>query len=417
MKAEHPKIRSIEALPMKDNQIYLRDPLGFSDKIILISYPLFFICTLFDGKHSLVDVQKAFKVQYGQELAKDDLVNILNQLDECLFLENERFSQVKKQMIEDFKNSSLRKNALAGVAYEEKTSRLYEQLDNFFTHKNGAGALNAPSQALPHYLDTDLGKLKGVLAPHIDLQRGGPCYTWSYSALAHYTVAKTFIILGISHAEMTRAYALTRKDFETPLGTVSTDNAFIDRLVQRCTTDFFVDEYAHRNEHSIEFQTLFLRYLYPPDQEIKIVPILCSSFHPFVESKESPIRHTEINEFIEALKQTIAEYPGEVCLIAGVDLSHIGRKFGHDLTLSPALIEKVKADDYNMLKPVLKLDAEEFFKFIRQEEDARNICGVPAIYTLLKVMQAKTARLLNYDMAVDQETQSLVSFVSAAFFE
>ena len=37
-----------------------------------------------------------------------------------------------------------------------------------------------------------------------------------------------------------------------------------------------MEDYCHAVEHSIEFQVLFLQYLYGPN--IRILPILCGSF-------------------------------------------------------------------------------------------------------------------------------------------
>ena len=44
------------------------------------------------------------------------------------------------------------------------------------------------------------------------------------------------------------------------------------------------------------------------------------------------------------------------------------------------------------------------------------MCGVPALYTLLKVTAARSARLLRYDQAVEEPTQSVVSFAAAALY-
>ena len=69
-----------------------------------------------------------------------------------------------------------------------------------------------------------------------------------------------------------------------------------------------------------------------------------------------------------------------------------------------------------MLRHVLDQDAERFFRFIQRERDSRNVCGVPAIYTLLHAAEAKNTRLLKYDRAVDQNTQSVVTFASIALY-
>ena len=65
--------------------------------------------------------------------------------------------------------------------------------------------------------------------------------------------------MGTCHEPLPNYFALSRKDFETPLGLLSADNDFIDDLVSRSDLDLFADELSHRREHTIEFQTLFLK--------------------------------------------------------------------------------------------------------------------------------------------------------------
>jgi AmmeMemoRadiSam system protein B len=99
-----------------------------------------------------------------------------------------------------------------------------------------------------------------------------------------------------------------------------------------------------------------------------------------------------------------------------VDLSHVGRRFGQNLTLSPELLKKVEQEDRLMIDGILQLDEEAFFRGIQQERDRRNVCGVPAIYTLLRAVEADEGRLLRYEQAVDQASQSVVSFMAGALY-
>ena len=72
--------------------------------------------------------------------------------------------------------------------------------------------------------------LRGIVSPHIDFARGGPVYTWAYKELVEDSDADTFVILGVAHQYCRNRFALTRKDFETPLGLVRTDRAYVDRI-------------------------------------------------------------------------------------------------------------------------------------------------------------------------------------------
>jgi len=412
---EYPKLRQVEALAAQDNLICLRDLQGFSNKLLFVPQDIFFICTLFDGKHSIIDIQAEYTRKFGNLLFSDKVREIIDKLDGALFMESNRFSEAKNTAIKDFKNSPIRPASHSGTAYESKTDSLVKQIEGLFSSPDGPG--------LPDLQKSPSGRLRALIAPHIDLRRGGACFAWSYAELARECGAKTFVILGISHTETHRRFVLTAKDFKTPLGNLPADRDFIAKISENCRYDFFTDEFAHRNEHSIEFQVLFLQYLFRSRSDIKIVPILCSSFHQLIYSGDSPENDDEIKSFINALETAVREYGSEVCCIAGVDLSHVGRRFGQNLSISPAFIKQMEAEDNKMLKPVLDRDAEDFFQLIQEEKDRRNICGVPAIYTLLKLLgplkplNSGSSKLLKYDQAVDYNTQSIVSFAGAAFYE
>ena len=281
------------------------------------------------------------------------------------------------------------------------------QLEGFFTGPQGPGSVESGAAT---------GKLVGLVAPHIDLQRGGQCFGWSYAELARESRATTYVILGIAHTETQKCYALTTKDFETPLGTLPADKEFIAELAASCSHDFFIDEFLHRSEHSIEFQALFLKQLYCDRNDIRIVPVLCATPSRILLGQSSYRDSEEVNEFAAALKKLIDDRGENVCCIAGVDLSHVGRRFGQDIALSGSFIKQVEADDRSLLQHVIDRDADAFLETIERDNNRNNVCGVPAIYTLLRVLQPKSAKLLKYDQAVDEETQSLVSFAGAAFY-
>ncbi len=62
---------------------------------------------------------------------------------------------------------------------------------------------------------------------------------------------------------------------------MKTDADFIDRMSSHYRGDLFADELLHRNEHSIEFQALFLKWALG-NRDFTVVPILVSSFHEMV---------------------------------------------------------------------------------------------------------------------------------------
>lgn len=410
---EYPKLRPIEALPVREGMICLRDPAGLSDKVLMVSPPILFILGLFDGRHSILDIQAEYTRRFGDLLFSDQLRQIIERLDGCLFLENNRSQEARDRIVAEFRGSAIRPATHAGSAYEADADRLRVQLDGFYSAPGGPGQ---PPGDLP--ADPAHGALRGLIAPHIDPRRGGACYAWSYSELARSSRASTFLILGISHAPTRTRYALTAKDFTTPLGTLPVDREIVSRLAGRCRGDLFHDEFVHRSEHSIEFQVVFLQHLFAGRREVRIVPILCSSLPGDLPAGRSPMDDPEVRELVAALRELIAERGENICLIAGVDFSHVGRRFGQDVALSDALLAQVEAEDRALLERVLARDAEGFLQRIREKEDSTNVCGTPAVWTLLHLLgSGGSSRLLRYDQAREEPTQSVVTFASAAFLD
>jgi AmmeMemoRadiSam system protein B len=84
--------------------------------------------------------------------------------------------------------------------------------------------------------------------------------------------------------------------------------------------------------------------------------------------------------------------------------------------MTPAFLEQAEAEDMVMIERIIERDADGFFNHIRTEQDRRNVCGVPAIHTLLTLVDTSSAHLLRYDQSVDEQTQSVVTFMAAALY-
>lgn len=264
-------------------------------------------------------------------------------------------------------------------------------------------------------LTRQITELKGVIAPHIDIGCGGPCFAWAYKEIAESSDAELFIVLGIAHTRTNNLFVLTDKTFETPFGNVETDKEFLKTFHEKNKTNYFEDEFIHKDEHSIGFQLIFLKYLYHEKKNFSIIPILCSSFGNTDRYNKSPDQIPQFKEFISSLKETIKETGKKICVIASVDLAHVGTRFGNPVLQDEAYLNKLQVDDINMLKHVEDLDPEGFNNSIQKNNNDRNICGYPAIYTLLNVIDASEGKLLKYSQYPDQ-TNSTVTFASMSFY-
>jgi MEMO1 family protein len=407
---DYPKLRSINVFPVQSSGqslLCLQDPQNISEKALLLPLPLYFVVSLFDGQHSILDIQTEYMRRFGEFLYTEKLQEIITQLDENFFLEGERFQEALREKEESFKKGSVREAVFAGKSYEADSDRLRSQLERYFIGSDGPGGLGEKK---------GITGLKGVVAPHIDFQRGGFCYAFAHQEVWERNSSRCFVIFGTAHTPMQNPFCLTRKDFITPLGALNVDRELVDAIQTRYSEDLFKDEGVQRSEHSIEFQCVFLRYLYPEPNSLKIVPILCGSFHQAVEQRISPAEFGPIRQFIDALKESVLSLGREVCYIASADLAHMGLQFGDQQGISEYGLRVLSQEDQEMLEYAEKMDEEGFFSAISNESDRRRICGLPAIYSMLKTLEAREGKVLKYGQAFTRETQSVVSFASLAFY-
>lgn len=407
---DYPKLRKVNLFPVQmsgQSLICLQDPLQISDKTLFLSPSLTFILSLLDGQHSLLDIQAEYMRRFGEFLFTEKIEEIIRQLDETLFLEGEKFEEALKQKEESFKRASHREPIFAGKSYERDPARLKAQLSSYFTGPEGPGPLP----------EKGVGRgLRGVIAPHIDFQRGGSCYAFAHWEIWKNPLPECFILFGTAHTLMSHPFALTRKTFLTPLGPLEVDQELIEAIQSQYPNDLFTDEWIHRNEHSIEFQCVFLRYLFPEPTPIRIVPILSGSLHEAIEKGISPMEIPAVRQFLEGIRASVSSLNRKVCYMASADLAHVGLQFGDRNGVGDYDLKILEEEDREMLKPLETLDAEGFFSTISEVGDRRRICGLPAIYGMLKVMDATEGRLLKYGQAFTPETQSVVTFASLAFY-
>jgi AmmeMemoRadiSam system protein B len=363
---------------------------------------------MMNGRNSLRDIQADFFRRTAELLPMEALEHLVGQLDEQHFLDSPSFRLYYESLVTDFRLRPSRPARHAGSAYESGEGALRSQLDACFTHPEGPGPVERPASGSP--------PLRGLVAPHIDVHRGGPAYAHAYKTLAEHPGAGRFVIFGTCHNPMARRFALTEKDFETPLGPAATDRNFVRRLAGRLAADYFEDEFAHRGEHSIEFQAVFLQHVLGGRRDFKIIPVLVGSFQDLWVTGGSPAGDPEVGAMVRAVRETAAESPGGVCVIAGADLAHVGRHFGDPSGPTDASLRMVAQEDQKFLERVRNGAAEDAFRFIAAERDCRRVCGYPPIYMTLRSIDRPRGELLAYRQWADLQAGAAVTFASLALY-
>jgi AmmeMemoRadiSam system protein B len=324
-------------------------------------------------------------------------------LEAKLFLEGDRTEGAKAQARHAYREAAVRPAGFAGKSYEADRGQLKKQIDGFFSSKEGPDF--KPS--------TNKGRLiKGLVVPTYEPKHAGPIYAWAYKELQESQQPDVLIIIGTAHAGLEGLFAVTDKDFETPLGIVAVDRPIIERL-KTLVPEYFSEDLAHLTEHSIEFQLPFVQTNTGASATIPIVPVL-SSFSAM--SLSDPSVRATVDRFLAAMREAVSASGKTACVIAAGELAHLGMRYGDSAPPTDFSFHRSMQYDLEMLKYVEDLKPEEFAGYIQKEKDQRRISGFSPIYCLLRLIEAEKGQVLRYDRGITDQYNSTVTYASMAFF-
>jgi AmmeMemoRadiSam system protein B len=352
-----------------------------------------------DGHHSLEQIRMEFVRQGAGFLQMEQLEGLVQVLDHGLLLDNES-SRTEKRERDEFLASPVRPAAHAGAAYPE----------------DAGPARRFLSEMLELAEERPAAPLKRLIAPHIDLQLGREVHAHAHRRLASARRPDVVVVLGVRHDFAPQRFIACRKDFATPLGTVRHDGALLDALEERLGRTLTDGQIAHRGEHSVEFQALWLAHHWPDDPPT-LVPLLVGSFQDLIEARATPSSDAEVEAFVNALRDAIDTDEREVCVVASIDLAHVGPAYDDPEGLDEAGERRLKREDRAALAHVEAGDAEAFFRSVAADRNARHICGVAPVYITLRLGRGR-GELLSYGQGrIHPESGSVVSYAAVSFAE
>ncbi|HJR77901.1 MAG TPA: AmmeMemoRadiSam system protein B [Nitrospiraceae bacterium] len=403
---QYPILRNLQFSPIKEGEdqfIVLWDPTGLSQEKLVLPLNYFFIVQHFDGEHSLQEIGAIYLKRFGEFLMPHKVEHLVSELDDKLFLEGTRSDAARQQALDVYRGSEVRKAAFSGRSYEADPAKLRSQLEGFFKSKEGPEPKASEHRGKP---------IKGLVAPTYELKHAGPVYAWAYKELEEAQQPDLYIVIGTAYSGLSRLFAVTDKNFETPLGVVPVEPRITDHLRAAVPT-CFEEELAHRHEQAIEFQLPFLQHVVGTRKNLAIVPILSS----FSASSlgDAGVRR-DIEAFVQALREALARVARPYCVVAGAELAHVGMRYGDAAPPTDFSFHRCMQQDLAMLKHVEERQPEEFALFIQRENDQRRIAGFSPIYTLLRLIEAETGQVLRYDRGITDQYNSTVTYASIAFF-
>lgn len=398
-----PPVRSdLEFIPVQHGDqrfVLVKDHLGLVREGMGIDLHLYQFMTLLDGTKTVRDLQAELIRQRGGLLVGvHEVVDKLTKLDNAFLLDSDNYKSAKNKINTEFLSSKTRRCIMDGKSYPKDPEDLKKVLDNILSVRS---SIPPPE-----------GKLIALVAPHIDLTVGRHTYSSAYRMLKH-TAPSRIILLGTGHNMLGSLFCLTEKDFETPLGVVKNEPLLIRRLRDSGKGVVADTDLDHRSEHSLEFQILFLQHLLGTES-FSVIPILCGSFYENLAAYSRRSYLDKTARFLKTLKDVVMAFDKETLVVAGVDFSHIGPKFGHQM---PAyyLESRATAHDKNLLDSLSNMDADSFWEESITAEDQFNVCGFPALAAFLEVLPPCEGRIIDYQLHHEKPTQSAVGFAAVVF--
>lgn len=298
----------------------------------------------------------------------------------------------------------------AGFLEDDNFARMFEafaRAETLPARHGGPGNYPTDGVALRRLFDTWFAEagtarpLHAIASPHASPEPARGSYVSAYSALAASLTRaeaqeKTFVVLGTSHQGARDRFGMTRKRFATPVGESRT------RVPERLAALAAMEDPCFAVEHSIEFQVVFLQYLYGPD--IEIVPILCGPL-------TSP-RHP----FLEELGEWSAKEGDRLRWVLGVDMAHKGPRYGDRearRAYTDSMVE-IEERDRGRIASLAAGDQAEFWAQVRERNDDLNWCGTAPFYSYLAAHPGVRGELLTYEhWQIDP--RSVVTFAGMSF--
>lgn len=386
-----PALRAVDVIPVEDDagerHFVLRDRTEIACHAVTVSGAGYFVLAHLDGRHTCADVQAAFLRQFGMRLRAGQIHELVRLLDEALLLRTDRFAQAYAR----------REAEYAACAARDNRSRY-----------PAAGVLKAAlEKILAGGVAARVSDVRGVIAPHLDYERGAPCYADAYATLSKAAPAERYVILGANHAGQSKSLVATWKSFQTPLGCVPVDGEFLDELESRWGRSLREHELDHAWEHSVELQVHFLQVILG-DRPFAIVPLLCPN-PPGLDGEPTDDRVDESDLFADTLAGLLRRDDRRTILIAGADLSHVGQQFGDESHTTPEVMEAVGRSDRASLELLARRAEDAFIEKLRRAGNPTRICSAGCIYTLLRALPGRPCRLLSYHQAVNVKAETSVT--------
>ena len=121
---------------------------------------------------------------------------------------------------------------------------------------------------------------------------------------------------------------------------------------------------------------------------------------------------------LRALQDELIQLGPRACVIAGVDMAHVGPRFGDPAAPEASARVALARRDRDSLQRAFALDAPGWYRDVLTDDAVRRVCGLAPVYALAAIVPPAwglAGHLLGYDQAVDPGDGSVVTYAAAAY--
>lgn len=232
------------------------------------------------------------------------------------------------------------------------------------------------------------------------------------------------IVLGTNHFGFSTGVTGCDKGFESPLGVCELDSDVADGLRAKLGDVLFEHRFDHEREHSVELQIPWIQHCLGKDEDGNYPRVFAALVHdPAVNNGGSyDGSGVGMDAFVTAMKEVLSSLSGTTLVIASADLSHVGPAFGDPLPLAGddeqvvAFRNNVVQSDQQRLQMYSNLDWEGFVNTMAWQQNPTRWCSIGNLVAAMRIVEPKSAAVLNYAAAMDQAGQALVSHAAIAMY-
>jgi AmmeMemoRadiSam system protein B len=392
--AEHirrPHLRPIQPIPVvKDGKplVVLRSML--SQQSMIVPVPVLQVLQFFNGDRPIDQIASQLNGNLEQfiELAKG--------LDQVGLLWGPTFESLEAKMLEQLhERGAFPATASLSMGADEAACR--KAIDGYFAETE----------------DPEIeGDVLGIVAPHLDYQRGWPNYAAAYLSVRHAPPPDRVVILGTNHYGIGDGVVLSQFGFESPLGRCAADTTIIGPLVERLGRPVIIDQLDHLAEHSIQLHLPWLQYCFGN------VPVVAALIpNPLLGMIKEDGERTSIEQFVAAMKEALEHAGGRTLFVASSDLSHVGPQFGEPRPVDERRRFDVERHDREMMTKFISGDSQEFLAAFRWNKNPNKWCSIGNMAVILDLTQPQSVELIDYRQAYDEQGMALVSSAAMALVQ